>query len=543
MERYFKLSQHGSTVRTEVIAGITTFLTMAYIIFVNPDILSTTGMDRDAVFIATCLAAAIGSAVMGLWANWPIGMAPGMGLNAFFAFTVVGAMGFTWQQALGAVFISGIIFLILSATGIRRWLVAGIPLSMRSGVAAGIGMFLGIIALKSSGIVVGSEATLVALGDLTEPGALLAIAGFFIIVALDALRVTGAILIGILIVTVAAILLGVSQFGGVMSMPPSVAPTLLQLDIMGALHYGIFHVILVMVLVEVFDATGTLIGVAKRAGLLKEGPAHTNPGLSRALMADSTAITVGSMLGTSSTTAYVESASGVQAGGRTGLTALTVAALFLLAGPGNVFSQIAGFFSVMAVVTFGGAYAVLAYVAQQAVETYGWLAPGEMLDGLGMAETTPGPLIMVTQFVGFMGALREAGGMPPLLAATLGGLLTTWVTFLPCFLWIFLGAPFIERLRDNHALTAALTAVTAAVVGVILNLALWFGLHVLFGQLRPVTSLGLDMDLPVWGTLDVAALALVIVAILAVFRLKLGAVTVLAICAFGGLALRLAGIV
>ena len=331
MERYFKLAQHGSTVRTEVIAGITTFLTMAYIIFVNPDILSTTGMDRDAVFVATCLAAAIGSAVMGLWANWPIGMAPGMGLNAFFAFTVVGAMGFTWQQALGAVFISGLIFLFLSATGIRRWLVAGIPVSMRSGVAAGIGMFLGIIALQSSGIVVDSPATLVTLGDLTNPGTLLTIAGFFIIVALDALRVTGAILIGILIVTVAAILLGVTQFGGILSMPPSIAPTLLQLDIVGALGFGIVQVILVMVLVEVFDATGTLIGVAKRAGLLNEDPAHTNPGLSRALMADSTAITVGSMLGTSSTTAYVESASGVQAGGRTGLTALVVAVLFLLA--------------------------------------------------------------------------------------------------------------------------------------------------------------------------------------------------------------------
>ncbi len=331
MERYFKLSQHGSTVRTEVIAGITTFLTMAYIIFVNPDILSTTGMDRNAVFVATCLAAAIGSAVMGLWANWPIGMAPGMGLNAFFAFTVVGAMGFTWQQALGAVFISGLIFLFLSATGIRRWLVAGIPVSMRSGVAAGIGMFLGIIALQSSGIVVDSPATLVTLGDLTNPGTLLTVAGFFIIVALDALRVTGAILIGILVITVAAILLGVSQFGGIMSMPPAIAPTLMQLDVWGALGFGIFHVILVMVLVEVFDATGTLIGVAKRAGLLKEGPVHTNPGLSRALMADSTAITVGSMLGTSSTTAYVESASGVQAGGRTGLTALVVALLFLLA--------------------------------------------------------------------------------------------------------------------------------------------------------------------------------------------------------------------
>lgn len=331
MEKFFRLSEHGSNVRTEVIAGITTFLTMAYIIFVNPDILSSTGMDQDAVFIATCLAAAIGSAVMGLWANWPIGMAPGMGLNAFFAFTVVGAMGFTWQQALGAVFISGIIFLILSITGIRRWLIAGIPTSMRSGVAAGIGMFLAIIAMQSSGLVVDNPATLVGLGDLTNTGTLLTIAGFFLIVALDALRVKGAILIGILIVTFAAIVLGVSEFTGIVSAPPSIMPTLLQLDLVGALSYGIFHVILVMVLVEVFDATGTLIGVAKRAGLLSEGPAHQNKGLSRALMADSTAITAGSLLGTSSTTAYVESASGVQAGGRTGLTALVVAGLFLLA--------------------------------------------------------------------------------------------------------------------------------------------------------------------------------------------------------------------
>ena len=331
MERYFKLAEHGSNVRTEVIAGITTFLTMAYIIFVNPDILSSTGMDRNAVFVATCLAAALGSAIMALWANWPIGMAPGMGLNAFFAFTVVGAMGFTWQQALGAVFISGMIFLFLTLTGLRRWLIAGIPLSMRSGIAAGIGMFLAIIALQSSGLVVDHPATLVTLGDLTNTGTMLAVAGFFIIVALDALRVTGAILIGILVITVASILLGVNEFGGIMSMPPSIAPTFMQLDIAGALTAGIFQVILVLVLVEVFDATGTLIGVAKRAGLLTEGPAHTNKGLSRALLADSTAITAGSLLGTSSTTAYVESASGVQAGGRSGLTALVVAAMFLLA--------------------------------------------------------------------------------------------------------------------------------------------------------------------------------------------------------------------
>tara|TARA_R100000365_G_scaffold2557_1_gene8031 strand:+ start:10276 stop:11643 length:1368 start_codon:yes stop_codon:yes gene_type:complete len=218
-----------------------------------------------------------------------------------------------------------------------------------------------------------------------------------------------------------------------------------------------------------------------------------------------------------------------------------VAVLFAVFGPANVFAQIAGFFSVMAVVTFGGAYAVLAYVAQEAVQNYGWLAPGEMLDGLGMAETTPGPLIMVTQFVGFMGAFREASGLSPMMAATLGGLLTTWVTFVPCFLWIFLGAPFIERLRDNKVLTAALTAITAAVVGVILNLAVWFGLHVIFNEVQTITSFGLDIDVPVWSTLNVPAAALVLLAIVAVFRFKLGPVTVLAGCAAAGLALHFAG--
>ncbi|ANV23760.1 MULTISPECIES: chromate efflux transporter [Alphaproteobacteria] len=219
-----------------------------------------------------------------------------------------------------------------------------------------------------------------------------------------------------------------------------------------------------------------------------------------------------------------------------------VALLFAVFGPANVFSQIAGFFSIMAVVTFGGAYAVLAYVAQEAVQNYGWLAPGEMLDGLGMAETTPGPLIMVTQFVGFMGAFRNAGGLSPLMAGTLGGLLTTWVTFTPCFLWIFLGAPFIERLRDNKVLSAALTAITAAVVGVILNLAVWFGLHVVFDEVRSITSFGLDIDVPVWSTLNLPAAVLVLAALIAVFRFKLGPVTVLAGCAAVGLVLGVTNI-
>lgn len=219
-----------------------------------------------------------------------------------------------------------------------------------------------------------------------------------------------------------------------------------------------------------------------------------------------------------------------------------VALLFAVFGPANVFAQIAGFFSVMAVVTFGGAYAVLAYVAQEAVQNYGWLAPGEMLDGLGMAETTPGPLIMVTQFVGFMGAFRDAGGLSPLMAGTLGGLLTTWVTFTPCFLWIFLGAPFIERLRDNKVLTAALTAITAAVVGVIMNLSVWFGLHVVFDEVQTITSFGLDLDVPVWSTMNLSAAALVLAALVAVFRFKLGPVTVLAGCAAAGLVLGVANI-
>lgn len=339
MENFFKLKENGTSVRTEVIAGITTFLTMAYIIFVNPSILQDAGMDWGAVFVATCIAAALGSLIMGLLANWPIGMAPGMGLNAFFAYTVVLGMGFTWEQALGAVFISGCIFLVLTLTGVRTWLIAGIPHSMRSAIAAGIGMFLGLVALKNSGIVVDNPATFIALGDMTAAPAILTMLGVFLIAAMDAMKIRGAILIGILLITVISILLGISQFGGLMSTPPSILPTFMKLDILGALTNGIFQIILVLVLVEVFDATGTLVGVAKRAGLLKDGPVHENRGLGKALLADSTAIVAGSMIGTSSTTAYVESASGVAAGGRTGLTAVTVAVLFLLA---MFFSPLAG---------------------------------------------------------------------------------------------------------------------------------------------------------------------------------------------------------
>jgi len=328
LEKLFQLRSHDTTARTELVAGLTTFLTMSYIIFVNPSILSTTGMDRDAVFVATCLAAAFGTLIMALYANWPIGLAPGMGLNAFFAFTVVKGMGYSWEQALGAVFISGAIFVVLTLTGARSWLIKGIPHSLRSAITAGIGLFLAIIALSSANIIVAHPATKVTLGDLRAPGPLFAVLGFFIIAVLDALRVRGAILIGVLTITVLSMLLGYNEFHGVFAAPPSLAPTFLKLDIAGALNTGLFHVILVFVLVEVFDATGTMMGIAKRAGLI-QGDKPNN--LGRALFSDSFAILGGSLLGTSSTTAYIESAAGVQAGGRTGLTALVVGLLFLAA--------------------------------------------------------------------------------------------------------------------------------------------------------------------------------------------------------------------
>lgn len=336
LARTFKLEEHQTDVRTEVLAGLTTFLTMAYIVFVNPNILADAGMPHDAVFVATCIAAAIGTIIMGMYANYPIAMAPGMGLNAYFAYAVVKGMGFTWQAALGAVFISGCLFLLVSVVGLRKMIVNGIPHSIRVAITAGIGLFLGIVSLHSAGLIVGNPATLVALGDVHQPSVILAVIGFFVIVALDHLRVKGAILIGILAVTAASFFFAGNTFHGVVSMPPSLAPTLLQLDIMGALSVGILNVVLVFFLVELFDATGTLMGVANRAGLLKQGRMDR---LNKALLADSTAIMAGSLLGTSSTTAYIESASGVQAGGRTGLTALTVAVLFLLC---LFFSPLAG---------------------------------------------------------------------------------------------------------------------------------------------------------------------------------------------------------
>lgn len=337
LERYFQLSAHGTTVKTELLAGLTTFLTMAYIIFVNPDILSAAGMPKDSVFVATCLAAAIGSAIMGLYANYPIALAPGMGLNAYFAFAVVKGMGFTWQAALGAVFISGLLFILVSLFRVREAIVNAIPRSLKFAISAGIGLFLAIIGLKNAGLIVAHPSTLVTLGNLHQPAPVLAALGFLLIVALEWRKVPGAIIISILAVTVASIAMGLTPFNGIVAAPPSIEPTFLQMDIAGALNAGLLTVIMTFFLVELFDASGTLIGVAHRAGLLdKDGKL---PNLKKALLADSTAIAAGAALGTSSTTAYIESAAGTAAGGRTGLTAVTVAVLFLVA---LVFAPLAG---------------------------------------------------------------------------------------------------------------------------------------------------------------------------------------------------------
>jgi AGZA family xanthine/uracil permease-like MFS transporter len=326
LETFFKLKESGTNVRTELVAGVTTFLTMAYIIFVNPAILGDAGMPKDSVFVATCCAAALGALIMGLYANYPIGMAPGMGLNAYFAYTVVLGMGVPWQSALGAVFISGCMFVLVTVLGLREMIVNGIPHSLRTAITVGIGLFLALIALKSAGLVVANPDTLVTAGSLHKAPALMAIVGFLLIVVLDRLRVKGAILIGIIVVTVLSFFFGGNKFVGLVSAPPSIAPTFMQMNIPGALEMGALKVVLVFFLVELFDATGTLLGVAKRAGLLVEGKMKR---LNKAMLADSVAIVTGSMLGTSSTTAYIESAAGVQEGGRTGLTALVIAALFV----------------------------------------------------------------------------------------------------------------------------------------------------------------------------------------------------------------------
>ncbi len=328
LEKLFQLSRFGSNWRTEVLAGITTYLTMAYIIFVNPAMLADAGMDRGAVFVATCVAAAIGCLVMGLWANLPVALAPGMGLNAFFTYGVVLGMGYTWQAALGAVFLSGCLFILLSLFKVREWAINAIPDTLKKAIAAGIGTFLALIALKNAGIIVDHPATLVTLGNVTQFGPAMAILGFFLVIAFVQRNVPGAVMLAILLVTAAAIMFGKVEYHGVVSAPPSIAPTFMQMDLAAALDVAMLSVIFAFLFVDLFDTSGTLIAVTQRAGLIKED--GQVPRLKQALMADSTATVAGAVLGTSTTTSYVESAAGVAAGGRTGLTAVVVGVLFLL---------------------------------------------------------------------------------------------------------------------------------------------------------------------------------------------------------------------
>jgi AGZA family xanthine/uracil permease-like MFS transporter len=329
LDRYFGLAGHGTDVRTEFLAGITTFLTMVYIVFVNPQILANAGMDKGAVFVATCIASAISSLVMGLFANYPFALAPGMGLNAFFAFTVVLAYGYSWQQALAGVFCSGVIFFLISIGRLREYLINSIPKNLKLAISAGVGLFLGIIALEEAGIVVAQPKTLVTLGDLKAWPAILCLVGFAVIVGLNRRGIIGATLIGIVAVTLLGIPLGLAQFTGVIAPPPSLAPTFLQLDFSRAAEVTFVIVVFSFLLVDVFDNAGTLIGVAHAARLLD---AQGNlPRMKQALMADSFAAMLGALIGTSTTTSYIESAAGVATGGRTGLTAVFVALLFLLA--------------------------------------------------------------------------------------------------------------------------------------------------------------------------------------------------------------------
>ncbi|HHV62325.1 MAG TPA: NCS2 family permease [Firmicutes bacterium] len=333
LENLFKLSANNTTVRTEVLAGITTFMTMAYIIIVNPSILGKAGMDVGAVMVATCLGTALGTFVMALYANYPFAMAPGMGLNAFFAFTVVLGMGISWKVALGAVFIDGVIFLLLTLTRVRQAIINSVPMTLKLATGVGIGLFIAFIGLQEAGIIVKNDATMVSLGKITSPNVLLALFGLAVMGLLLARRVKGSLLLGILITSVVGMITGLAPYPhgikDIISMPPSLAPTFMQMDVLGALNIGLLTVIFTFTFVDMFDTVGTLIGVSTKAGFLDKNGELPRSG--QALMADAIGTVGGAIFGTSTVTTYIESASGVAEGGRTGLTAAVVAVLFLLA--------------------------------------------------------------------------------------------------------------------------------------------------------------------------------------------------------------------
>jgi adenine/guanine/hypoxanthine permease len=329
LERYFQFRELGTNWRTEILAGFTTFVTMAYIIFVNPSILHETGMPLAAVVAATCLCAAFGSVLMGALARYPIALAPGMGLNAYFTYTVVKGMGVPWETALGAVFLSGVAFLILTAAGVRQMIVSAIPFELYAAVAVGIGFFIALIGLRNAGIIVASRETLVTMGNLRNPDTLLAIVGLMLIGSLLAWKVKGAILLGILGTTAIGIVFGLVRWQPQSYSFADITATAFHLNIRGALGYGLIEIVFVFLFVDLFDNIGTLVAVGKQAKLFDE--ANQIPRINRILYADATATVVGSLAGTSTVTSYIESAAGVAAGGRTGVTAIVTGLLFFLA--------------------------------------------------------------------------------------------------------------------------------------------------------------------------------------------------------------------
>ena len=327
LDNVFKLNVNNTNIKKEILAGFTTFITMSYIIFVNPQIMSTTGMDFGAVFVGTCLAASIACFIMGFVANWPVGLAPGMGLNAFFTYSVVGEMGYSWETALGAVFLSGILFFIMSVTPIRKWMIDSIPENLRIAMASGVGFFIGFIGLKNGGIIVSNDATFLSLGDFSNIKTLLSALGFLLIAILTIRNIKGSIIISILIITLLSLTLGLVEFNGVISYPPSLNPVFLHLDIIGAIDVAMVSVIASFLFVNLFDTTGTLFGVATRANFIDEKGNISN--LDKALKCDSSTSIIGTFFGCAPVTSYVESSSGIEAGGRTGLTAITIGFLFL----------------------------------------------------------------------------------------------------------------------------------------------------------------------------------------------------------------------
>lgn len=328
LERVFKLREHGTTARTEVIAGVTTFLTMVYIVFVNPQILGVAGMDTSAVFVTTCLIAAFGSILMGLFANLPVALAPAMGLNAFFAFVVVQAMGLPWQVGMGAIFWGAVGLLLLTIFRVRYWMIANIPVSLRVGITSGIGLFIGMMGLKNAGVIVANPETLVSIGNLTSHSVLLGVLGFFIIAILASRNIHAAVLVSIIVTTLLGWMMGDVHYNGIVSAPPSVTSVVGHVDLAGSFNLGLAGVIFSFMLVNLFDSSGTLIGVTDKAGLADEKGKF--PRMKQALFVDSISSVTGAFVGTSSVTAYIESSSGVSVGGRTGLTAVVVGILFLL---------------------------------------------------------------------------------------------------------------------------------------------------------------------------------------------------------------------